>query len=73
MKGEVWKEEKFAELHRGRGKLGFGFFIGLLLVVYGAYEIAKFYKWIPDVAFPLFPVFLLLIGVWMIAKRLMRN
>ena len=73
MKGSDKMEENWKEWHHGHGKHGFGFFIGLLLVAYGAYSIARFYNWIPNLAFPWFPAIILIVGLWMVLKRLMRN
>lgn len=67
-----WKSDWREEWH-SRGHFGFGFFVGLLLLVYGAYELARYYGWISNLGFPFWPALALIVGLVMVLKRLFRE
>lgn len=67
-----WKSEWREEWH-SHSRFGVGFFIGLLLLVYGFYELARYYGWIPNFGFPFWPALALVVGLVMVLKRLLRD
>ncbi|MBU1197425.1 hypothetical protein KJ765_02830 [Candidatus Micrarchaeota archaeon] len=51
-------------------KMGFGFFIGVFLVLWGLFELARNFGYIPrELNFPWFAILLIAIGLSMVLKR----
>ncbi|HLC48563.1 MAG TPA: hypothetical protein VJI13_05810 [Candidatus Norongarragalinales archaeon] len=53
-----------------KSRFGFGLWVGLFLLIWGLFEIAREFGWIKAAAFPFWPLLLIVIGLSMVLHRI---